>query len=353
VRPRAAASWVALTLVWVGCGGAPAGSDDLDADALAADGADGVADAAEPPLSVVAVSFNTGTSGEVVPDDVPEGGFGARESEITDAWYGNGLNWPPLVEDTAALLAAVAPDVVAFQEIFWTGECSDIPDDNRTGFVCEGWAPGDPTVAQLLLGAGFQIACHVGKPDKCVAVRRGFGTIRGCVGDLCLDGAFGATVEGCGRGARIGRVVVDLVAGGELTVVNVHGSSGFSADDQACRVRQVEQVFVDLGDGAPAASGERNLVLGDLNTDPGRAAEFDPSAARWLDFVGDGRPFHWLSAVGTDVAPTYAGLVNIDHAASDALVGSCWSPTVTPGHGAFTDVAFFDHLPLVCMLTEE
>jgi len=344
--------WAAPALVaWiVGCG---AGDRPAWNDVPADGGADVASEVAEAPLALVAVTFNTGTSGEVIAGRaIPEGGYGPAQAAISDAWYGNGLAWPPLVDDTAAFLAEVDPDLVVFQEIFWSGACPEIPDDNRTGFVCEGWSPGDPTVAQTLVGAGFQVACHVGKPDKCAAVNRRLGVFRGCDADLCLEGLFGTTVSGCGRGARVARVVIELAAGGALTLVNVHGSSGFDPPDKACRVRQVDQVFVDLGDGAPAASGHRNLVMGDLNTDPGRLADFDPSAARWLDFVGEDRGFHWVSPIGSEVPPTYAGVANIDHVVSDTLRGDCWAPTVTAGHGAFTDIAFFDHLPLVCTLSE-
>ena len=96
----------------------------------------------------------------------------------------------------------------------------------------------------------------------------------------------------------------------------------------------------------------RVSAAGDLNTDPGRLAGFDPSADRWLDFVGEDRVFRWVSPIGPDALTTYAGGANIDHVASDTLHGDCLAPTVTPGHGAFTDIAFFDHLPLVCALSE-
>jgi len=108
-------------------------------------------------------------------------------------------------------------------------------------------------------------------------------------------------------------------------------------------------VFVDIGDGEPGASGEQNLILGDLNTDPGRMADNDASAARWNDFV-TGDPFFFVTAVGEDAPPTYANLANIDHVISDAATGSCWHAGVDDGHPDVIDAIYFDHVPAVCSL---
>jgi len=107
----------------------------------------------------------------------------------------------------------------------------------------------------------------------------------------------------------------------------VHGTSGVTLEDQSCRVEQFEQVFVDIRDGTglPAANGARNVVLGDLNTDPGRLAALDPSAHTWNRYVGDGQPFIQISDTGPLAEPTYANLLNIDHVASDAFDGDCFA----------------------------
>ncbi len=294
----------------------------------------------------VAVTMNTGTNPGLPHDALPDDGYGAQEAAYSDEHYGDGLAWRAVIDDTRAFFAEVDADVVAFQEIFSSAECPDVPVEARAGFVCETWAAGDPTVAQLVVGAGYQVACHAGHHDKCVAVKRTFGSIRGCDGDLCLDGAAGVGVGGCGQGARVARVVVDRAAGAPITVVSVHGTSGLAPGDVDCRIAQVEQVFVDLGlgDGAPGVSGAHNLVLGDLNTDPGRAVAADASAARWNDFVAEGSRFHFVSDVGPEAPPSYAGLLNIDHVITDDLLGTC--------HVAedVTDRVFFDHKPVVCDL---
>ncbi len=319
--------------------------------ACAACGGDPDTDGPEPPeFTMVAVTFNTGTTEGLRHDDPPDDGYDGADAMRSDTWYGDGLAWLPAVEATRAWLAEVQPDVIAFQEIFYAGECEAIPPEEHAEFFCETWSPGDPTVAQVILGGGYQVACNLQKPDKCLAVKRSFGTFRGCDGDLCLDGLDGARVPDCGSGSRVGRGVVDLVGGGSLTVVNVHGSSGVTVDDIACRVRQFEQVFVDLGDGMPAASGAVNVVMGDLNTDPGRLADGDESAARFVDFVGEGERFHFVSDVGRRAEPSYAGLFNIDHVVSDGLDGSCWIAGVTEGHPGVTEAVYFDHRPVVCSL---
>ena len=307
---------------------------------------------ASAPLSLVVMTFNTGSSTGLPFQNNPDGGYGSAQAALTDQYYGNGLAWRPVVEDTRHFFQLTRPDLVGFQEIFHPGDCAAIPAPAQAGFVCETWQPGDPTVAQLLLGEGYQVVCHLGKPDKCVGVKKSFGTVRGCGSDLCLDGLDGAPVETCGRGSRIGRAVVELKAGGTLTLVNVHGSSGVAKDDAACRVKQFDQVFVDLGDGAPAASGERVVVLGDFNTDPARFAGFDDSANHLKQFAGPGKPFHYVTAVGNDAPATYAGLFNIDHVLSNVFTGHCWVPTVTPGWPAPTDSVFFDHLPHTCELSQ-
>jgi len=304
-----------------------------------------------PPLALTAVTFNSGTSERMGHDQPPDDGYTSAHAATSDEWYGDGLAWLPAVEATRRLFAEVQPDVVAFQEVFDPEECAGIPVEGHADFACETWTAGDPSVAHLVLGAGYQVGCHPGKTDKCLAVRRAFASLSGCADDTCPDALIGSRVEDCGSGARVARAVLDLAQGGRLTVVSVHGSSGIATDDQACRAHQVDQVFIDVGDGAPAANGERNLILGDFNTDPVRFSGFDPSAARWLEFTGPERSFSFVTDVGPDAPATYTG-VNIDHVVSDSLSGDCWAAGVTPGHPRVIDAVYFDHTPIVCALQE-
>jgi endonuclease/exonuclease/phosphatase family metal-dependent hydrolase len=297
---------------------------------------------------VVAVTFNTGTGGGY--DPANSGAFGTDEAEALDRSYGNGLAWVALMDQTAAWFDEVNPDLVAFQEVFWPGDCATIPPGDWPGFVCEGWSEGDPTVVEAVLGPDYQVACNLDHPDKCLAVHRRFGTFRGCDAALCLDGLDGAEVDSCGSGARIGRGTIDRPGtpdGTALTVVGVHGSSGFSPDDHACRVAQFAQVFDDL-DGEPGANGTSNLILGDFNTDPGRWADVDASAAYVADRVGPGTPFRFVTEVGPDAPPTYL-LANIDHVIADQLDGDCWHAGAE-GHDPVSETGIFDHLPAVCTM---
>jgi len=303
-------------------------------------------------LSFVAVTFNTGTGGKA-PDDVPNDGYNSPQATWCDELYGNGLSWMPFVEKTRAWFEEVDPDVVVFQEIFWTGDCPGIPPEAQVGFVCEDWTPGEPTVVQLVLSEEFQVMCNPGHPDKCAAVNRRFGSFRGCDEDFCLEGMEGFPVDGCGKGVRIGRGIIDLVGGGSLWLVNIHASSGLTEEDAQCRVKQFDQAFVDLGDGVPGAGGQWNLVLGDLNTDPGRLADADASAARFLEFVGEGKAFRFVTEVGPAAQPTYGGLLNIDHVVSDLFSGSCWHAGITGDHAPVMDSFFFDHHPAVCTLSPD
>jgi len=304
------------------------------------------------PNQAVVVTFNTGTTSNMEHDAGAGDVYTSNDVDTSDQYYGNGLSWLPAVEATRAFFEGLQPDVVVFQEIFHPEECANIPAQFHTGFICESWSPGDLTVAQHVLGPGYQVACHLGKPDKCAGVRTAFGSFQGCSDALCIEGLDGGTVQNCGGGSRVGRGVINLVTGGTMTVVNVHGTSGISFDDQNCRVKQVEQVFQDLGDGLgqPAANGALNVVMGDLNTDPGRNTLLDLSAQRWNDFVGNGKAFDWVSEVGSNATPTYLGLFNIDHVASDTLQGGCWTAGVTVGHPDVYQPAYFDHKPMVCDL---
>jgi len=303
-------------------------------------------------LGFNAVTYNVGTNPGLPHDADPNDGYTQAQADVSDDWYGNGLAWLPAIDAATLFFAALEPEVVAFQEVFFSEECAQIPAAFHPGFVCETWQPGDPTVAQLVLGPSYQIACNPGKPDKCLAVHEDFGRFANCEDDFCLDGLEGAIIPGCGSGSRVGRGRIDLVAGGTVTIVNVHGTSGIADADQDCRVDQFEQIFESL-DGEPAANGLANLVLGDLNIDPARWIGFDPSA-NYLELqapVAGGGAFAYLSEVGFEAPPTYLGYFNLDHMMSDVLVGSC----DTPGVGAeppVLETTYFDHVPIVCNVPE-
>jgi len=152
----------------------------------------------------------------------------------------------------------------------------------------------------------------------------------------------------CSRRPHVTAAVIDLSTGGELTMVNVHGTSGFTPEDMACRTEQFRQVFEDRGDGVPAANGTQNIVLGDLNTDPFIYATSDESAAYWDTQVGPDKRFHFITDNGRRAPRSYIGLANIDHVVSDTLVGTCVVAGVSPGVPAIADITYWDHSPAVC-----
>jgi len=301
------------------------------------------------PFTFTVMTFNTGTNDGMPHNDGPDDGYGSEQATISNDHYGNGLAWKPVIADAKKFLAEVQPDIAGFQELFHSDLCPEVPEEARKGFVCEDWKTGDPTVVQTITGAGYQVACHLGKPDKCLAVKKSFGSFRGCASDFCLEGLAGARVPDCGGGSRVGRGTIDLAKGGTLTVVNVHGSSGANQQDQDCRVAQFDQVFVNL-DGQPAANGGSNVVLGDFNTDPFRLS-WDESALRLQQHTMPNSNYRFITAVGEDAPPTYA-LFNIDHVITNSFTGSCWHPGITEGHPPVTAARYFDHKPAVCTLME-
>ena len=64
--------------------------------------------------------------------------------------------------------------------------------------------------------------------------------------------------------------------------------------------------------------------------------------------MGDGKMFHFITEVGPDAPASYGGWIDIDHVMSDSLVGDCWIGGLTDGHPPVIDVAYFDHMPVVC-----
>jgi hypothetical protein len=365
--------WVLLT----GCdsgsdsaAGFDAGASDSDggtdvgggvADAVAPDAAPDAAsarpdaagagreDAGASPASVRLITFNIGTT-DGLPHDAGDDGYTGEMAEITDAHYRNSLSWNPAEAALVAFLSDRAPDIVAFQEGFHDPWCEDIEVDPDLDFVCRDYDPDGPMQPERVLGPDFQIGCAPGQEDNCIGVRRAVGQLVGCPEDgpcrLTLDGL--ETPGQCGSGARVSSGRVLRPDGAEWVVVNVHGTSGIEPDDQACRVAQFRQIFVDRGDGRPEANGAVNIVMGDLNTDPVVMAGLDPSADAWNTYVGPDRAFRHLSPTERFGPATYANALRIDHIASDMLTGDCVIPGSTEGEPPVMDAVYWDHRPVVC-----
>jgi len=153
------------------------------------------------------IAFNTGT-----PEcsRAPDAEYTCDDADTAGEWYGTGLAHLALMADVRAFFDGIDADIVGIQEIFHAPNCTEIPAEHHAGFICEEWAPGDATVATRILGPEYQVACHRGRPDKCLAVRRAFGQIRRCNNAFCADLLDGGMTDDCGGGTRIGRAVIDL-----------------------------------------------------------------------------------------------------------------------------------------------
>ncbi len=308
------------------------------------------------PLTLTVLTFNVGTTPGLDHDRgeaTGEGdGYTQAMADIADAYYENSLSWNPAEAALTDFLAETKPDIAAFQEMFHDPWCESIPPHPDLDFVCKDYAPDRPWQIQRVLGEGYTTLCAPGQPDNCAGVRVDFGTVRGCApGTLCPEGLEGeAPPSGCSRGARMSRAVIDTRDGRTLTLVVVHGTSGFSQEDMDCRRDQFVQVFEDRGDGTgPLAGGEANVIVGDFNTDPVRM-EGDPSADYVAEEVGPGRRFHFVSPVGREAPATYAGIATIDYVISDVLAGDCRIPGAE-GTPAVLDAIYWDHLPVLCEVT--
>lgn len=294
-------------------------------------------------LRVVTLNAGAGKSVDRLRD--ANAGYGPAQAALADHWYGNGLAWPAVVRDVRRFLDAVDADIVGLQEVFHSEHCADIPPSAREGFVCETWQPGDSTVVQRILGEAYQVACHPGKPDKCLAVHRRLGQFAGCEDALCLRGLEGLDDDGCGAGNRVAAATVRLVGGGALRVVHVHGTSGLARADTRCRLGQVEAIFAEGG-----ASSGFGVVLGDFNTDPGRVTWLDPAARALRQSARPPGHYRFMTDVGLFVRPTFLSFLNIDHVLAAGMAGDCWYAGRTPQTSPVSDLVYLDHTAVVCDL---
>lgn len=309
---------------------------------------------ASPGLSFRVMTFNCGTTDGLDHDrgeDEGQGdGYTSEMARITDEFYENSLSWNPAEAALTSFLSMKQVDIVVFQEMYFDPWCETIEVDPQLDFVCRDYTPQRPLQVERLLGAGYQVACADGQEDNCIAVSSDFASLRGCPANApCIGGLEGmGPPSGCSNGARISRIELDLVDDDrDIVVVNVHGTSGINPEDQDCRADQFSQIFEDRGDGTPAANGDVNLVMGDLNTDPFLVGDAEPSSAMWNRFVGPAKPFDYISSSDLDGPPTYAGLFRIDHVASDAIRGEC---VVAGEHGEspIWNTVYWDHNPVIC-----
>lgn len=237
-------------------------------------------------------------------------------------------------------VAALAPDVVALQEVVPSALC-DALDEQDPSRTCHPERRADePDQARRLLGDDFEIACDDRAGYECVAVRSSWGALQGPV-------EVAPVVDGCDPGFSASRVVVQPKDGAAFTIVNAHPQSGF---EYACRAAQMEQIFGALAGDGPA------LVTGDMNLDP--YEDTDESARVWVQHVGDGARFRYHSGEAEHDPPyetldlggidALSGV--LDHVVSDFATGVCATLGEAPGTTRLDGGEGTDHRALFCPL---
>lgn len=378
---------VALGAMVLGCGSTARGGDatsdgssdlapdpgsDLALDVPARDGTGEVLPDASPdagtdavvppPRTFTFLTFNVGTTDNLGHEGDPDG-YSDALSDVNAAFYGNNLAWMPAQARLRTFLDALKPDILAFQELYFDGnctaDCAGIQASDPAlyagacqgeAFACGSWTDGEPITVRRILGPDYAVACAPGHPDNCVAVRKAFGTLRGCADGPCLGGLDGLRPpNGCTSGARVATAVVQVADGPEIAVVDVHTTAGTNID---CRIAQFQQVFVDRGDGKPAAFGQHDIVAGDMNIDPFLMdPKYDASVVYWNEHVGDGKPFHYLSSADASGPNTHPySFMKLDHVISNDLQGSCVVLGVSEDTSAplSEGSTYFDHRPVYC-----
>lgn len=247
-------------------------------------------------------------------------------------------------------IAALAPDVIALQEVLPDGFCDTlaVPEDDPR-FVCHSDNLSDqPSQVRRLVGPDYDVLCDDRNGYECVAARPGVLQRPYLVAPPVDSDAD----EECSAGFSVGSVGIALDGAAGFTLVNGHPQSAFIG---ACRAKQLDQVFADDG----LAQGA-TLLSGDWNLDPYRAGE-DPSVDVWIEQVGpdDATRFQYHSGVAERQPPyptnVVAGLASVlDHVASTSLEGTCQTLGEAPGTERLDGLVGggCDHRALFCALTD-
>lgn len=217
------------------------------------------------------------------------------------------LSYQSYEDHVGARIRALDADVVALQEVLSEKTCLAFTETDPAR-TCYAWGLR-PEAAARVLGPGYSVACDARDHVECVGVKTSFGTIRGLApGSYARSGAetpplpFEACTwaEGechefnCDAESTVSAVWVDTAAG-PIRVVHLHptaaglegtypgfagtpfaGNMPYSA--QFCRAEQLKQAFEEL------ATGEKNLLLGDVNFD--EREPFPMDQAIWREWVG-------------------------------------------------------------------
>ena len=249
----------------------------------------------------------------------------------------------PVEDRVRESVRALAPEVVALQEISTAAQCEKKREGNPKK-IC---APQDRAEAEeqtrRILGPDYTIALAKGRYEA-IAVKVSAGTIQGCApGAICWTEFLPELPQGCDPGFSVSAVDA-VLKGRAVRLVNVHPDS----IKRGCRTLELQQAFA-------LASGPRNLMLGDWNTDPYHRKGEDVDA--WKDGVAE-HHFTVHSGIAEHDPPYLTDLVpwpwpdkTLDHVLSDFAQGTCVTLGVAPGTERLDDHGDLDHRALLCELT--
>jgi len=269
------------------------------------------------------------------------------------AHYSWGLCYNDVEQRLAESIQELRPDIVTLQEITHPSQCEGW-EETDPDKVCYGYQTHNPAYqARRLLGEGYTIACEPRNHRDCLGVHVEAGSIEGCpLGSYCEDiGTSDVPLPGCNGSFTISAFTT-IVHDQPIRVVNGHPASR----SERCRTDSIGQIFEPHDGQLPLVSGERNLIMGDLNMDPFRYS--DTTTTLWGQFVGmpgSGLPFTYHSGPAEHWPPydTFVlGLFHrvLDFVVSDFAAGSCQVLGVSPDTQRIDGGRGMDHRAVYCVL---
>jgi len=268
--------------------------------------------------------------------------------------YSWGLCYQDVEQRLAESFRKLQPDIIALQEVTHPSQCEGWEEKNPSK-VCYNFQMREPAYqVRRLLGDEYTIACEPRNHRDCVGVHTKAGFIQGCpLGGYCEDvGSSDAPLSQCDAGFTVFAVTI-VVHGQPIRVINGHPPN---RNVDTCRTHAIRQIFESYKGHPPLASGERNLIMGDLNMDPFRFS--DTTTELWEQYVGlpgSSLPFSHHSGPAERWPPYDTIVVGpyrrvLDFVASDFAVGTCQVLGVSPGTQRIDGGKGTDHRAVYCTL---